>query len=495
MRAEPWMLSASALARAYRDGDLSPVQALQSVLARMDAVNPAINAVVTCDREAALAAAARSQARWREGRALSALDGVPFTVKDNLATAGMRSTFGSRLYADHVPDSDELPVARLLGAGAVLLGKTNVPELALHGYTDNALFGVTRNPWNTALTPGGSSGGAAAAVAAGIAPLALATDGGGSIRRPCAHTGCVGLKPGTGRVPRSGGFPVFLHDFEVAGPIARCVDDLILAMHALSPSSSQDARSAVFADMPFSAAPHVSAARIALIDALGDAPVDAESAQAAEEALRSLAALGHRPVSLPPAQRAALVRAITAINEDAWPVLSTSGLAWLMATHFPGRESALSPPLAVLLEQGRARSGVDMMRALEAIRHLRQTLAQVLHDIDCLLLPSAASQPWQAAEPHPPDIAGQPVGPRGHAIFTAFVNAAGLPAVALPVGMSTGGMPLGVQLVGRHGADGWLCALGRQLEGTHQFEPLWRRHATHEAGAGAPGMQSARENA
>jgi aspartyl-tRNA(Asn)/glutamyl-tRNA(Gln) amidotransferase subunit A len=493
MQAEPWMLSARALLQGYRAGMLSPVDALESVLARMDQVNPQLNAVVTCDRPAALAAAKASAGRWRCKQPLSALDGVPFTVKDNLATEGMRSTFGSRLYADHVPARDELPVARLRQGGAVLVGKTNVPELALHGYTGNALFGVTRNPWNPALTPGGSSGGAVAAVAAGIAPLALATDGGGSIRRPCAHAGCVGLKPSTGRVPRTDGFPVFLHDFEVAGPVARNVDDLALAMRVMTDASAADSRSACFGEAPFTVPAQIAPARIALLNALGDAPVDADSADAAHEAWHTLAACGHRRVGLPADQRAMLVHAIEEINADAWPVLSQCGLAWMMATHFDGREDLLSAPLSDLLAQGRGRSGADMMRALAAIRRLRDLLSLVMQDVDCLLLPSAASQPWPAQQAHPPHIDGRAVGPRGHAIFTAFVNAAGLPALALPAGLGVTGMPLGIQLVGRPGADGWLCTLGRQFEQASPFAPLWERGAMHGTGAFATGMQSARE--
>lgn len=493
MQAQPWMLSARSLAQAYRRGTFDPVDALESVLARMDAVNPHINAVVSSDRQAARAAAAASALRWRSGCALSALDGVPFTVKDNLLTGGLRSTFGSALYADYVPDADELPVARLRQGGAVLLGKTNVPELTVSGYTDNALFGVTRNPWNPALTPGGSSGGAAAAVASGIAPLALATDGGGSIRRPCAHTGCVGLKPSTGRVPRSRGFPVFLHDFEVAGPIARSVDDLVLAMRELSLWSVEDSRTTPFQALPFCVPDQPAPARVALVNSLGEAPVDADSADAAEDAWQALSGMGHAPVMLGARQRAMLVQAVAAINDLAWPVLSGSGLAWLMATHHAGREQALSPPLAALLEQGRQRSGAELMGALNAVARLRDVLALLMQDIDCLLLPSAAAQPWPAREPYPAAINGRPAGPRGHAIFTSFVNAAGLPALALPAGLGATGMPLGIQLVGRHGADGWLCAIGRQLEKAHPVAPLWERQPMHEAGACATGMQSARE--
>src|SRR5258708_6270577 len=239
-RQELWQLSAAELAAGYGQNAITPDAVLDATLRRLDEVNPRINAVVTLDRDGARAAAGESTRRWRQLRPLGPLDGVPLTIKDNILAKGLRATWGSRLYADYVPQHDEEPVARLRGAGAVILGKTNVPEFTLQGYTDNALFGVTRNPWNLALTPGGSSGGAVAAVACGIGPIALCTDGGGSIRRPAAHTGLVGFKPSRGMVPRGAGFPAILHDFEVAGPIPRQVRDLPLPSQALrAPPSRQ----------------------------------------------------------------------------------------------------------------------------------------------------------------------------------------------------------------------------------------------------------------
>ena len=204
------------------------------MLARTAQTNTSLNAIVTLDEEGARTAATASEKRWHAGNARGPLDGVPLTVKDNINVRGMRTTWGSRLYADFVPAVDELPVARARAAGMVILGKTNVPEFTLHGYTDNAVFGTTRNPWDLRLTPGGSSGGAVASVAVGMSPLALATDGGGSIRRPASHTGVVGFKPSRGRVARADGLPQILLDYEVAGVIARTTRDARLLLEAIA---------------------------------------------------------------------------------------------------------------------------------------------------------------------------------------------------------------------------------------------------------------------
>jgi aspartyl-tRNA(Asn)/glutamyl-tRNA(Gln) amidotransferase subunit A len=469
----PWMMSAGAISDAYRRRALSPVAAVRSVWQRMEAVNRDINAVISCSHEQVSDAARRSEQRWNRGQQLSALDGIPFTVKDNIAAAGLHTTSGSRLYADHMPQQDELPVARLRAAGAILIGKTNLPELALHGYTNNALFGVTRNPWDLRLTPGGSSGGAVAAVAAGIAPLAIATDGGGSIRRPCSHTGCVGLKPSLGRVPRSHGLPNFLQDFEVIGPIARSVSDLILVMQTITLPDGSDARSGRFHNRPFSVPEVSSPARMLLMSSLGDAPVDPEIRASVESAARGFEHLGHVLMPGKPREVALLEQAIDAVNTNTWPVISQAGLASMIDRDFPGREGDLMPMVAQMVAAGRALTYVDRRRAQEHIKNLQHALTVIFETVDCLLMPSAAALPWDAAASHPDRIDGVPVGPRGHAVFTAFVNAAGLPAIALPGPPAGNGLPIGFQLVGPHGSDGWLCALACQYEQAAPWPTSW----------------------
>ncbi len=292
MAKELWQKSAVELGEAYGKDECTPVDVLDAVLRRIERVNPVINAFVTLDLSGARQSAEASAKRWQARRAYGPLDGVPISVKDNIPVKGVRSTWGSRLYENFVPDIDELPIARLRSRGAIVLGKTNCPEFTLQGYTDNLLFGPTRNPWDSALTPGGSSGGAVAAVAAGLGPIAIATDGGGSIRRPASHTGLVGLKPSRGRVPRCDGFPAIILDFESVGPIARTVDDLVVVMRAFSDYDVRDPLSLVFKDKPFSAEP-VGQIRIRYIPNFAGSPVDREIAKSVADAVAAFSEQGH----------------------------------------------------------------------------------------------------------------------------------------------------------------------------------------------------------
>lgn len=460
--ADWWKASAAELCAAYRDARASPVEVLEEVLERCAGLNPQLNAVVTLDAAGARATAQASAARWRAASPLSLLDGVPVTIKDSLLVRGMRATWGSRLYADFVPQEDELPVARLRSAGAVILGKTNVPEFTLQGYTDNPLFGVTRNPWNPALTPGGSSGGAVASVAAGFAPLALGTDGGGSTRRPAAHTGLVGLKPSRGRIARCGSFPAILLDFEVIGPIARTVADVETALGLLADPDPRDPTSSahqLYRRMP----PH--ACRILYAPRFGDAPVDPEIGASVAAAARALEALGHRideKASIDVAEEA----------NEAWPVISQAGLAWLLSRH-KEPERRIGDALASMAKAGAALSAVRYFDALAAAQRTRERVRELFASgYDLLMTPTTAALPWPAAQSHPPEIAGRAAGPRGHAVFTAFANAAGVPAISVPCTPSRAGLPIGFQLVAPFGGEPLLCAVASQFERSHPWKVL-----------------------
>ena len=455
MAKELWQLPASELGNGYSAGRFTPVDVFESVFSRIEKVNPSINAFVTIDEQAARRSAEESAKRWQTGSALGPLDGVPISVKDNIPVRGLRSTWGSKIYSDYVPEVDELPIARLRDAGVTILGKTNCPEFTLQGYTDNLLFGPTRNPWDLQLTPGGSSGGAVAAIAAGLGPIAIATDGGGSIRRPASHTGLVGLKPSRGRVPRCGGFPVTLLDFESVGPIARTVDDLILAMRILSTPDPRDPLSSEYRSRPFevSAPPQC---RIRFIRSFGNSPVDPEIARSVEAAARQFAEHGHI------VEEGQVPFALEPLNQ-AWATIGQAGLAWLLES-FPGWQGKVTPAMEEMAQNGQKRTGAEYVGALDAVRNLRSVLALFFSGYDVILTPSAAALPWPATDPFPTEIAGEKVGPRGHAVFTGFANMAGCPGISVPSAPSARGLPIGFQLVAAPGQDGCLCALARQYE-------------------------------
>lgn len=463
--AESWKLSGADLSRSFGSGETSPVEALEACLLRLDEVSPVLNAVVSLDLERARVAARESERRWRDKAPLGRLDGVPITVKDNIPVAGLRSTWGSALYENWVPDRDETPVRRLRQAGAVIIGKTNVPEMTLQGYTSNALFGPTGNPWAPALTPGGSSGGAVAAVGSGIGPIALATDGGGSIRRPASHGGLIGLKPTVGRVPRRDGFPPILLDFEVIGPITRTVADLAATMAVISQPDPDAAAAGGFG--PLRALAETAARRILFVPTFAGAPVDPEIAASVAEAASHLQALGH---AVEDGSGFALADPINA----AWPIIAQTGVAWLVGGD-PERLAALGPDIRAMALDGSKLSATDYLDAMTAALTLRQELARLFRSYDILLTPTAAALPWPKNETHPRMIDGREVGPRGSAIFTGFVNAAHLPAITVPCRPSAAGLPIGFQLIAPWGRDEQLIALALAFEAAQPWEMSWDR--------------------
>jgi aspartyl-tRNA(Asn)/glutamyl-tRNA(Gln) amidotransferase subunit A len=449
-----WQHSAVALAAAYRRAEVSPVQVLADCWARIEAVNPRLNALVALRREAAFADAARAAERFARGAPLGPLDGIPLAVKDNIPSADLPTTWGSPAGKDHRPAEDELALARARAGGAVVVGKTNVPEFTLEGYTGNPLFGTTRNPWNPALTPGGSSGGSVAAVASGMVPLALGTDGGGSARRPASHTGLVGFKPSIGAIAREHTLPPLLLDFEVIGPIARSVADVQLLFQALRGPHPADRRS-LAAVAAWALPPRL---RVLYVPTLDGAPVDAEVAQSCQGAVQRLASLGHSvevgelPLDL-------------GFMTNGWSVVGQIGLDWLF-THHPHWRAGASAKYLEMAEAGARRPAAELWQVLETVERLRRDVARLYTRFDLLVTPATAALPWPADEAYPPVIAGQPVGPRGHAIFTGWVNAAGLPAVALPCAPSASGLPIGVQLISDFGTDDALLSLAAHFEAT-----------------------------
>lgn len=464
MTQDIWQLDIHALAAAYADGSLSPITVLQACCERIARLDPQINSFVALAPADALAeAAADSAARLARGQPRSPLEGIPLAVKDNLAVAGMPLAWGSHVFGQTPCEADELPIARLRAAGAIFVGKTNTPEFAVEGYTANARFGATGNPWNPALTPGGSSGGSVAAVAAGLVPAAIGTDGGGSIRRPAAYTGLVGLKPGTGRVARDGGLPQVLLDFEVVGPLCRSIRDARLLLATMAGPHPADPASAFLPplDMPASHEP----LRILAVARFGTAPCDPLILDSFAQAVRQIETLGHRVETGP------LPFDLAALNAF-WSNIAAVGLDRLrrdvprMATH-------ASPQYLAMADAGAALSATDFWGGLDAVAALRAAAGRSLAQYDVIMMPACAAMPWPASRPFPPEIAGQTVGPRGHAIYTGWVNACGLPGLTLPGAPAPDGMPIGFQLVAGHGRESLLLDLGAAYEARQPWAGRW----------------------
>ncbi|MGY3437411.1 MULTISPECIES: amidase [unclassified Marinovum] len=444
-----WKLTAAELAAAYRTGRADPVAVIAELEARIKALNPEINAYVALAEDLPAQAEA-SRKRWQAGAPLSPLDGVPVAVKDNLHVAGLRTTWGGHTF-DDVAEADELPVARLRAAGALIVGKTNTPEFAVEGYTANARFGVTRNPWDIALTPGGSSGGSVAAVAAGLATLAIGTDGGGSTRRPAGHTGLYGLKPSIGCIARGGGLPQILMDFEVLGSFARDIGDLEILHSVLA---GPDRADPVSRCRPL-AGPAPDRLRILSVPLLDDNPCDPAITAAHRALARRLSDLGHEVCEGPLPLNLDEVSAF-------WGSFAQVGLAQIRAS-VPAMQSKAAPQYLAMADAGDAVPARDLFAAITAVQRLRVETSRLFGDWDVILMPTAAAQPWPAEVSHPDQIDGQPVGPRGHAIYTGWVNAAGHPGLAVPAGTDPAGLPIGCQLIGDLGGESRLIALAAQV--------------------------------
>ncbi len=459
-----WRLSATTLQRRYRDGSLTPLAVARPVLARMDAVNASLGAVVARRDEAVLAEAAAATQRFAQGRPLSALDGIPLTVKDSLYSADLPTTCGTAALRAFQAGHDELAAGRARAGGALLLGKTNVPEFANDGYTANPLFGATGNPWNPALTPGGSSGGAVAAVAAGIGPLAIAQDGGGSIRRPASHTGLVGLKPSLSAWPRQHALPGLLLDFDVIGPVARTVADARLLFDAVRGPAAAD-RSSMAAAWAAAQPRRPGPLRLLYVEHLNANPLDRQIAASCRQAVQRFVDLGHH------VDHGALPLDVRFLL-DAWPQIGQVGLAAMFDEH-PDWEAQASPRYREAAELGRRVPGPRVWQIMDRVRRLRAESAALFERFDVVVMPAAAALPWPKAQAWPSVIDGHEVGPRGHAVYTGWVNAAGLPGLALPAAPSAEGLPIGIQLIGAYGSDDALLDLGAAYEAAAPWAQRW----------------------
>ena len=443
------------LLRLYRRGLASPVEATQAVLARIDALNPTLNAFVRVDHEAALAAARASEARWLAGTPAGPLDGVPVSIKDLILAKGGPTLRGSRTVDPAQPwDVDAPASARLREAGAVLLGKTTTPEFGCKGETNSPATGITRNPWNPAHTPGGSSGGAAAAVAAGMGPLAVGTDGAGSVRIPAAFCGNVGLKPSFGRVPA---YP--LSPFGTVshlGPHTMSVLDAALMMNVLKQPDARDWTSLPpdGSDYTVGLDDGIRGLKLAYSPRLGYVKnLHPEVAAAVDAAVLVLQDLG------------AVVEATDPGFED--PLEITTGLwfsgAWTVWNSLTeAQQAVVDPDFAAEAQLGSRISALELQRLTLRRGALGSHMRQFMTRYDLLVTPTVAIPAFEARP------AGQapmdPVSLLGWTPYSFPFNLTQQPAITVPCGLTKSGLPIGLQFVGPMFGDALVLRAARAFE-------------------------------
>lgn len=454
-------LCASDLLALYRSGQLSPVDVTQAILERIARLNPALNAYCVIDPEAALADARASESRWQrhrhDGTPVGALDGVPVSIKDLILTRGWPTLRGSRSIDPAQPWDMDAPVtARLREAGAVLLGKTTTPEFGCKAETNSPLHGITRNPWKLSCTPGGSSGGAAAAVAAGLGPLAVGTDGAGSVRIPAAFCGNVGMKPSFGRVPAwpLSPFGTVAH----LGPHTMSVTDCALLMNVMKQPDARDwhALPADPSDYTVGLNDGIRGLRIAYSPTLGYANVHPEVAQAVDRAVRSLEAMG------------AHVEQVNPGFED--PIEISTGLWFAVAYQLwrgltPAQQAVADPDFVAEALQGEALDVSALHQLNQRRGALGSLMRQFMQRYDLLVTPTVAIPAFEARP------AGQvrmtPESMLGWTPFSYPFNLTQQPAITVPCGLTADGLPVGLQLVGPMFGDAMVLRAARAYEAQH----------------------------
>lgn len=454
--------TATDLCRAMREGRLKPSDMMEATLDRIETVNPKVNAIVALrPREDLISEARALDAAVPSGP----LFGLPMAVKDLKATKGLRTTWGSPIYADHLPTEDDMLPRRLRDAGAILIGKTNTPEMGLGSHTYNPVYGATRNPWNPQRTPGGSSGGAAVALATRMLPIADGSDIMGSLRNPAAWCGVYGLRPTFGLVPEDPGADKILHQVSTDGPMARHPADLTLLLDVLAAPDPRWPHSVT----RLAATSGLRGKRIGWLADWGGAwPFEEGILPLCEAALARMETEGVVVEHLaPPASREEIW--------EAWTSLRSFSIASRNEADFnnPDARAQMKEALVWEIERGLRLSGADIRRASASRLRLFTALARLFADYDALAVPTTQVWPFPVDRIHPTEIAGIAMDTY-HRWMECVVPASltGLPALSIPVGFSVESLPMGMQLIGPRGGDDRLIALATAWHETSD----WQRH-------------------
>jgi len=458
--------TAAQLAEAIRMRKLTAAQTVRAILDRIDRLDARLGAFVTVLREEAIQAAAAADDAQAGGLPLGPLHGVPVSIKDIIYTKDVRTTAGSFVFENFVPDADAIVVERLKAAGAIVVGKTATPEFCHKTVTDSPLLGTTRNPWDLSRTTAGSSGGSAAAVASGLGPVSVGTDGGGSIRLPASLCGVVGFKPSTGRVPQYPGFEGW--DFlGHTGPFARTVGDIRVVMDVIAGPDVRDPAS-LYAPDRISGTRDPSELRVAVARSLNHLEPEQDVAAGLELAIEAARALGCQPAE----------RRISWTDPDLqFRVIVATELAAALKRYLPEEEARMDRGLVKMLHFGASQTGTALVRALEWKRSFTREVLGWFADVDLLLLPTSPVSAFSADIIGPTTIAGRSTSPYEWFSWTWPFNITGQPAISLPV-WGDNRLPVGLQIVGRPGADDLVIDFAAALEsrfgaaGTSRTPPL-----------------------
>lgn len=445
-----------------REKQVSSVELTRLYLDRIEAFDNRLHSYLTVDAENALSLAAKADKRLMSGNVVGPLDGLPISIKDLEITAGLKTTGGSQIFKDRIPKEDSVVVERIKSAGAVILGKTNTPEFGLLGVTYNLLGEHCRNPWNINKTSGGSSGGAASALAAGLCPVSIGGDGGGSIRIPSSFCGVFGLKPTQGRVPKYGGagLPIAANHLSQTGPISRSVADSALIMQIISGFDARDPSGFIdeITHDTFSPASTGNGLRIGWSSDLGFAAVDSEVLNICQEATTSLKNAGCE-----------IDNADIVLNEPFGPFRTLfSAMAYTaysqLLENYPDQ---ITDYAANCIENGASVTGADYAAALGYVDQIKSIFNSAFEKFDVIITPTLAVEAFDALGPLETvnEVNGREVDPWwGYFPFTFPINLAGLPASSVPVGFSKNKLPIGLQIIGRPRDEKTVLSVSAALE-------------------------------
>ena len=466
---ELWKLSALELRALIELKEIKPSEVMEVILARIEKVNPKINAFCTLVPESAMAEARKADEQVARGKGKGPLLGIPVSIKDLIFTKGIRTTFGSRMHENFVPQQDEVVVERLKAAGAILLGKTTTCEFGYKSVTDSPLWGITRNPWDLNRTPAGSSGGAAAAVASGLGPLAVGSDGGGSIRAPASFCGLFGLKPSRGRIPLYpllSGWETLDRRLAHLGPLTRTVADAALMMKVMTGPDDRDPVSLPREKVAFERdlRKGIRGFRIAWTVNLGEAVAEPLVRKTVESAVLVFSELGAEVEEAKPEFPSL---------HDAFQLLFGADCAGAIGDRLEEWRDRLDRGLVRLTEIGLKASAADYVRSINRCHDLWTRLQPFFDQYDLLLTPTLPIPPFPVGIDWPREIAGVKVHPLNYLGFTYPFNLSGQPAASVPCGWTEEGLPVGLQIVGRRFDDLSVLKAAAAFEEARPWRDKW----------------------